>query len=130
MGSGLEIVLIWRDWKILQGPGGWETASWVAHGRGRRAGPTSFLLSSFHLSHFLSPERDSCGPRQEPGPGSWETWVLVMSVTCQVTLDGHFTTWVSVSSSRRYLRLPETFSSCYWGRKFYLKSDFHSSCFH
>lgn len=66
------IVLIQRDWKTLQGPGGWETASWIARGTGRRAAPHS-LLSSLYLPHFSSPERDSCSFWQEPGPGSLET---------------------------------------------------------
>ena len=31
---------------------------------------------------------------------------------------------------QKILRLSETCSSCYWGRKFNLKTDFQSSCFH
>ena len=62
---------------------------------------------------------------------AWESGdlILVKSGTCPVTL-----TVTSPLRSQfphqKILRLPETCSSCYWARKFYLKTDFQSSCFH
>lgn len=66
------IVLIQRGWKIPQGPGDWEAASWAACGRGRRAAhalPLSLFLLSTSL--FLSALIDIWGALARTM--AWET---------------------------------------------------------
>lgn len=90
-------------------------------------------LSSFHLPNILSPERDSWVPWQGPGLGGRRLgFGHGQSITYCVTLDSHFTS-LGLFLCVRYIRLPETFSSGYWGRRSYLKPDvpfpyFYRSC--